>query len=181
MILKTIREAKPTDITEIMQVMEAAKKIMRQSGNMHQWGDGYPSEAVIISDMEKHGGYVILNPQTTKDQAEDAGRIVGYFAFLPSPEPTYSKIYNGAWLDDTMPYHVVHRIASYPDVHGIFTDIMAFCFSHDTNIRIDTHKDNRIMQYNIEKHGFTYCGIIHLTNGDERLAYQKLDTFMLDD
>ena len=182
---RIIREAKPTDIPEIMQVIEAAKKIMRQSGNMHQWADGYPSEAVIISDMEKHGGFVI----------EDAGRIIGYFAFLPSPEPTYSKIYDGQWTDDTLPYHVIHRIASYPDVHGIFSDVMDFCFSHDANIRIDTHKDNRIMQHNIEKHGFTYCGIIYLANGrssesrqarldgrvvtdegeangDERLAYQ---------
>ena len=162
---RIIREARPADIPEIMQVMEAAKKIMRQSGNMHQWGDGYPSEAVIINDMEKHGGFVI----------EDARRIVGYFAFLPSPEPTYSKIYNGEWLDDVQSYHVVHRIASYPDIHGIFSDIMDFCFSHDANIRIDTHKDNRIMQHNIEKHGFTYCGIIYLTTGDERLAYQKLN------
>ena len=162
---RIIRKAKATDITDIMLVMEAAKKIMRSSGNMHQWIDGYPSEPVIFSDMEKQGGFVI----------EDAGRIVGYFAFLPSPEPTYSKIYDGDWLDDSQSYHVVHRIASYPDVHGIFTDIMEYCFSHDTNIRIDTHKDNLIMQHNIEKHGFTYCGIIYLANGDERLAYQKLN------
>ena len=162
---RIIREAKPTDITDIMQVMEAAKKIMWQSGNLHQWADGYPSEAVIISDMEKHSGFVL----------EEIGRIVGYFAFLLSPEPTYSKIYDGQWTDDTRPYHVVHRIASYPDVHGIFSDVMDFCFSHDANIRIDTHKDNRIMQHNIEKHGFTYCGIIYLANGDERLAYQKLN------
>jgi len=162
---RIIREAKPTDITDITQVMEAAKKIMRQSGNLHQWADGYPSEAVIISDMEKHGGFVL----------EETGRIVGYFAFLPSPEPTYSKLYNGKWLDDVQSYHVIHRIASYPDVHGIFNDIMDFCFSHDANIRIDTHKDNRIMQHNIEKHGFTYCGIIYLANGDERMAYQKLN------
>jgi hypothetical protein len=160
---KTIREAKPSDISAIMLVMEAAKKIMRSSGNMHQWGDGYPSEAVIYSDMEKHGGFVI----------EDEGCIVGYFAFLPSPDPTYSKIYDGAWLDDTQPYHVVHRIASYPEAHGIFSSIMNFCFSHDANIRIDTHKDNHIMQHNMIKHGFTYCGIIYLANGDERLAYQK--------
>ena len=168
MMARIIREAKPTDITDIMQVMEAAKKIMRQSGNLHQWADGYPSEAVIISDMEKHGGFVL----------EETGRIVGYFAFLPSPEPTYSKLYNGKWLDDVQSYHVIHRIASYPDVHGIFNDIMDFCFSHDANIRIDTHKDNRIMQHNIEKHGFTYCGIIYLANGDERLAYQKLSCSM---
>ena len=161
---RIIREAKPADIPEIMQVMEAAKKIMRSSGNMHQWGDGYPSEAVIFSDMEKHGGYVI----------EDADHIVGYFAFLPSPEPTYSKIYDGEWLDDVQSYHVIHRIASYPDVHGIFSDIMDFCFSRDANIRIDTHKDNHIMQHNIEKHGFTYCGIVYLASGDERLAYQKM-------
>ena len=168
MLLKSriIREANQIDVADIMQVMEAAKRIMRSSGNMHQWENGYPSEAVVISDMEKHGGYVI----------EEAGRIVGYFAFLPSPEPTYSEIYDGEWLDDVQSYHVVHRIASYPDVHGIFNDIMDFCFSHDTNIRIDTHKDNLIMQHNIEKHGFTYCGIIYLANGDERLAYQKQNT-----
>ncbi len=29
------------------------------------------------------------------------------------------------------------------------------------------------MQHNMEKHGFTYCGIIYLLSGDERLAYQK--------
>ena len=161
---KIIREARPSDMAEIMKVMDAAKKIMRQSGNMHQWEDGYPSEAVITIDMEKHGGFVIV----------DADHIVGYFAFLPSPEPTYSKIYDGEWLDDVQSYHVVHRIASFPDVHGIFGDIMAFCFSQDANIRIDTHRDNRIMQHNIEKYGFTYCGIIYLANGDERFAYQKL-------
>ena len=161
---RNIREAQPADVTAIMQVIQAAKGIMRQSGNMHQWGEGYPSEAIILSDMERHGGFVI----------EQASRIVSYFAFLPSPEPTYSIIYDGAWTDDPLPYHVVHRIASYPDVHGIFNDIMDFSFAHDANIRIDTHKDNRIMQHNIIKHGFTYCGIIHLANGDERLAYQKL-------
>ena len=52
--------------------------------------------------------------------------------------------------------------------------VMEFCFSYDTNIRIDTHRDNKIMQHNILKHGFTYCGIIYLLSGDERLAYQKV-------
>ena len=163
---RIIREANPIDIPEIMQVMEAAKKIMRQSGNIHQWGDSYPSEATIMSDMEKNGGYVI----------EEANNVVGYFAFLPSPEPTYSKIYGGNWLDDEKPYHVIHRIASLPDVHGILSCIMDFSFARESNIRIDTHKDNQIMQHNIEKHGFTYCGIIYLANGDERLAYQKVTT-----
>lgn len=161
---RTIRKAIASDMDAIMLVMDAAKKIMRQSGNMSQWGDGYPSEAVITADMEKSGGFVIV---------EDGG-IVGYFAFLPSPEPTYNKIYEGQWIDDETPYHVVHRIASLPSAHHIFSDIMDFCFLHDSNIRIDTHRDNTIMQHVIMKYGFTFCGIIYLLSGDERLAYQKI-------
>lgn len=161
---RLIREARVSDMAEIMKVMSAAKEIMRQSGNMHQWGEGYPSETVIHADMDRNGGFVI----------EEDGKIVGYFAYLPSPEPTYAKLYDGSWLDDELPYHVIHRIASYPDVHGIFNSIMDFCFTHESNIRIDTHRDNTIMQHNILKHGFIYCGIIYLASGDERLAYQKI-------
>ena len=161
---RIVREARPGDMADIMTVMDAAKKIMRQSGNMHQWDDGYPSEAVIATDMERNGGFVVV----------DDGQVVGYFAFLSSPEPTYAKIDEGEWLDNERPYHVVHRIASYPDAHGILSSIIDYCFSHDPNIRIDTHRDNRIMQHNITKHGFSYCGIIYLASGDERLAYQKI-------
>jgi hypothetical protein len=58
-------------MAEIMQVMDAAKIIMRQSGNMHQWGDGYPSEAVITADLERNGGFVI----------EDDNQVGGSSAF----------------------------------------------------------------------------------------------------
>ena len=92
---------------------------------------------------------------------------------LPSPEPTYATIYDGKWVDDTRQYHVVHRIASMPDAHGVFKSIMDFGFKQECNIRIDTHRDNHIMQHVIMKYGFTYCGIIFLLNGDERLAYQR--------
>ena len=147
-----------------MQVFSAAKRIMRQSGNMHQWGEGYPSEDVVKADMEKKGAFVV----------EEDNKVVGYFAFLPSPDPTYNRIYDGKWIDDEQAYHVVHRIASYPEVHGVFSSILDFCSSLDTNIRIDTHRDNTIMQHNLLKHGFSYCGIIYLLSGDERLAYQRV-------
>lgn len=58
--------------------------------------------------------------------------------------------------------------------HGIFSSVMKFAFAHNRNIRIDTHRDNVIMQHNLAKHGFTYCRIIYLLSGDERLAYQRL-------
>ena len=161
---KTVRPAGNSDIPSIMTVLEAAKGIMRASGNMNQWVNGYPSEDVIADDISHGYGYVV----------EDGGAQEGYFAYIPSPEPTYAKIYDGAWLDDEKPYHVVHRIGSTPESHGVFEAIMDFCFSHDPNLRIDTHRDNHIMQHCILKAGFSYCGIIYLASGDERLAYQRL-------
>ena len=161
---KTVRPAGNADIPSIMTVLEAAKGIMRASGNMNQWVNGYPSEDVIADDISNGYGYVV----------EDGGAQEGYFAYIPSPEPTYAKIYDGAWLDDEKPYHVVHRIGSTPESHGVFEAIMDFCFSHDPNLRIDTHRDNHIMQHCILKAGFSYCGIIYLASGDERLAYQRL-------
>ena len=157
----------PADVDGVMKVFAEARAIMRASGNSHQWDDGYPSLEIVGHDMRHDGGSVI----------EDDGHIVGYFAFLPSPEPTYSVISDGQWLDDRMPYHVVHRMASLRSAHGIFKSIMDFCFERENNIRIDTHRDNHIMQHNIMKHGFSYCGIIFLANGDERLAYQKIGNF----
>ena len=160
-----VRKAIIPDIQAIMTVLDAAVGIMRASGNLHQWGNGYPSSAIIQDDIEKRQGYVL----------QEGPRLVGYFTFMPSPEPTYSAIYGGAWLDNERPYHVIHRIGSLPDVHGVFKAIMDFAFSHEKNIRIDTHEDNYIMQHNLLKYGFSYCGIIYLASGDPRLAYQKIE------
>ncbi len=167
----TVRPAVPADIPAILPVLEAAKGIMRASGNLHQWVGGYPSEEVIRADIDRQHGYVV----ETSGAVPGSGRAVaGYFAFIPSPEPTYATIYDGAWLDDTLPYHVVHRIASLPQVHGILRCILDYCFREDPNIRIDTHRDNHIMQHGLTRYGFRYCGIIYLASGDERLAYQRI-------
>lgn len=161
--MRKIRHATAADLARIMEVLAAAKQVMRRAGNANQWINGYPNEEAILIDMKQGGAMVV----------EEDGVVVAYFAFLPSPEPTYAAIYEGAWLDDTMPYHVVHRMGGVPESKGIFASAMDYCFKVDPNIRVDTHRDNKIMQHLFEKRGFTYCGIIYLANGDERLAYQK--------
>ena len=161
-INRAIRQANSSDLADIMQVIEAARGIMRSSGNMRQWNHGYPSESVIMDDIRRDGGYVII----------ENGLIIGYFAFLPSPELAYEIIYNGKWLDDKSPYHVIHRVASYPDYHHIFRDIMEFCLSIDGNIRISTYQENTIMQRFMKKYGFSYCGMIYVSTGHEAFAYQ---------
>lgn len=177
---RIIRHALVPDIGSILNVIDAAKGIMRASGNMHQWTDGYPSSDAILQDIERGGGYVIEESLNLShaNKAEGSGlkcrRIVAYFAFLPSPEPTYSEIFDGTWIDNVLPYHVIHRIASYPDAHGIFKEIIEYAALKDSNLRIDTHPDNKIMRRLLAEHGFTYCGIIYLASGDLRLAHQRL-------
>ena len=156
-----IRPATPADIPALRPVFEAAKGIMRADGNPSQWSaPGFPDDSLLLRDIARGGGFVI-----------ESDAIVAYFALLPSPEPTYDVI-DGAWLTDE-PYGVIHRMASYPEVHGIFSTIIDYAASRYAHLRIDTHRDNRIMQHLIEKHGFTCCGIIWLEDGTERLAYER--------
>ena len=159
-----IRTATLGDLPAIMAVLKAGRGIMLASGNLHQWPEGYPTEEMVRRDLGPGFGKVM----------EENGRVVAYFACIPSPDPTYAIIYEGRWLDNERPYYVVHRIASFPEVHGVFKAMMAYLDGITDNIRIDTHRDNKIMQHNLAKYGFAYCGIIHIASGAERLAYQRL-------
>ena len=159
----TIRKSTLADLPTILNLRDQAREIMRSYGNTFQWPDGYPRDDMFRKDIELGGSHVVLN---------ECGIIVGTFALLPSPEVTYNVIYNGQWLNDE-PYFVIHRIASTPDSHGILDALLEYCESKVSNIRIDTHEANIIMRKGLEKHGYQYCGIIHLLNGDERLAFQK--------
>ena len=163
-----IRPAAASDLPALRPVFEAAKGIMRANGNLDQWSaPGFPPEDLLLRDIDRGGGFVISSG--AEGAVEKSLRA--YFALLPSPEPTYDRI-DGAWLTDE-PYGVIHRIASYPEDHGIFAAIIDFAAARYAHLRIDTHRDNRIMQHLIAKHGFTYCGIIWLEDGTERLAYER--------
>lgn len=158
----TIRQATEADLPVIMKLVESAIEIMHNNGNTGQWKNGYPGEEVIMDDITSHTCYLLMSDN----------KPVGSFALKPGPDFTYSKIYNGAWLNN-LPYYVIHRITSLPDTHGTFAAALSYSLGICRNIRIDTFRDNTIMQHLLRKHGFKYCGIIHVANGDERLAFQK--------
>ena len=157
-----IRKATYDDIPVLMDVFRKARGIMRSSGNMNQWNDGYPSEEVVRKDID-NGHCVVL--------CED-GKVVATMAFIPGPDPTYAEIYDGGWLSDA-PYHVIHRIAVAEPGHNAAKALLDWGFGQAGSIRIDTHKDNVIMHHVLSKYGFTHCGVILLANGDPREAYQK--------
>ena len=158
-----IRKATYNDISALMRLFESAKAIMRASGNMHQWGSGYPSVDVVRGDIERGVCYVATDG--------DDGEIEATMTFIPGPDPTYSYIESGAWLDDN-PYHVIHRIAVALPGKGYACRLLDWAFERADTVRIDTHRDNVIMHHILLKYGFTRCGVIYLANGDARDAYQ---------
>ena len=160
----TIRKSTLADLPTILNLRDQAREIMRSYGNTFQWPDGYPRDDMFKKDIEMGGSHIMM---------DETGKIVGTFALLPSPEVTYNVIYEGQWLNDES-YHVIHRIASTPESHGVLDALFDYCESLVDNIRIDTHEANIIMRKGLERHGYRYCGIIHLLNGDERLAFQKV-------
>lgn len=160
-----IRKATIGDIPRMLELCEQARGIMRSDGNLQQWAGGYPSEEVLLNDIRSGNSYVICH---------DDGLVVATFAFIIGEDPTYGKIYDGEWKNDTELYGTIHRLASGPDSHGVARECFDYCWSIISNLRIDTHADNRIMQHCVLKAGFEYCGIIHLLNGEPRLAYQMV-------
>ncbi len=129
---------------------------------MNQWVNGYPDIEAITKDLASNNSYVCI----------DDNQIVGVFTFIKGIDPTYIHIYEGNWLNEAS-YGVVHRIASLTHKKGVASYCLNWCYEQINNIKIDTHRDNIIMQKLLEKNGYTYCGIIYLESGAERLAYQK--------
>lgn len=157
----TIRKATLDDIPRMREIFAIARRFMAATGNPNQWADTYPSLEQLQDDINSGDSYVCL----------EADRVVATFVLRGGDDPTYDVIYQGSWKNDN-PYATIHRIASSGEVKGIFTHAMKFALLHYSTIRIDTHRDNKVMQKAILKAGFIYCGIIHCWNGDERLAYQ---------
>lgn len=157
-----IRKAEYGDLDAILKVYQAAREYMRQSGNPNQWGTDKPKKEWLEQDIEKGNLYVGEN---------DSGEIHFVFAFILGADPTYSYIEDGSWPSDE-PYGTIHRIASDGTVSGVVKMAVEYGKSIISNIRIDTHEDNKTMQHVVEKLGFERCGIIYIEDGTPRIAYQ---------
>ena len=156
-----IRKATYNDLPIIMEIYDIARQTMRRSGNPEQWRGSYPSQQIVEDDIANGNCHVCT----------DNDEVLGVFFFLIGHEPTYDIIYDGKWIDDDK-YGVIHRIASSGKRKGVGSYCIEWCCSQFPNIRIDTHSDNAAMHHILTKLGFKYCGIIHLENGEERMAYQ---------
>ena len=157
-----VRNAVQSDLPRIEEIYAYAREFMAKTGNPNQWGKTNPPHEWLVDDIEKELLHVIT----------DESGIHGVFYFYIGEDPTYGVIEDGAWRSNET-YGTIHRIAS-DGSGGILRTAVEFCKKQISHIRIDTHHDNVIMQNAVAKLGFERSGIIHLANGDPRLAYQKL-------
>lgn len=157
-----IRLAQKEDLPALFAMYAQARAFMAAHKNPTQWGTTNPPDSLIEQDVLSQKSYV----------CEQEGKIAAVFFFDKGPDATYQVIENGSWLDDG-PYGVVHRITSNGTVHGAASFCLDWALEQCDSLRIDTHKDNFVMQNLLKKNGFHYCGIIRVEDGSPRLAYQK--------
>lgn len=158
------RGATRSDLPEILKIYARAREAMAAAGNPAQWGTSFPPEELLKEDIDSNRLFVYLVN----------GELEAVFAFILGPDPTYAVIEDGRWLNDTLPYGTIHRLASAGKRKGVAADVITWCLEHCESLRADTHADNKIMQHLLEENGFTKCGIIHVEDGTPRIAYQKM-------
>ena len=160
-----VRKARKEDLNTVLSIYESARNFMAAHGNPNQWGKTNPPRELIEEDIRQQCLYVLTN---------ETG-IHGVFMFKIFEDPTYGYIEDGAWHSN-QPYGVLHSVAG-DGSGGILKAAVAFGDNFCDYLRMDTHAQNLPMQAALKRRGFQPCGVIHLLNGDPRLAYDRRKVF----
>ena len=105
------RGATRSDLPEILKIYARARETMAAAGNPAQWGTSFPPEELLKEDIDSNRLFVYLVN----------GELEAVFAFILGPDPTYAVIEDGQWLNDTLPYGTIHRLASAGKRKGVAT------------------------------------------------------------
>lgn len=164
-----IRKTTENDVPRIMEIYSHARRFMAEHGNPNQWGPtSWPPEYLIREDIKEGCSYVCEGAD---------GRVIGtfFYKYGKDIDPTYLHIDDGEWIGDDS-YGVVHRIASDGSVKGTGSFCINWAYNNSHHLRIDTHKDNIVMQGMLKKLGFVHCGTIYVhEDNDPRMAFEKID------
>ncbi len=169
------RKATLSDIPCILPVIEDAKAFLRQNG-VDQWQDGFPNPTTLTEDINKRHSFVIYSQENQVSPA-------GFLVLSLEPEPPYHNPVEGK-LQLEGPYVTIHRTAVKKEnqrkgiSHAMFAFAEDFALSNNTKIlRVDTHKDNKIMQHILDREGFKYCCLVQLPPEDNlrmrRIVFEK--------
>lgn len=163
------RKSLECDVDKIMLIIKQAQDYFKEN-NIDQWQNNYPNTETIRNDIRNNESYVLI-----KD-----GEIVATTALSFNGDSNYDHIYDGKWLSNDK-FAVIHRIAvdnTYKGL-GLSSEIIKMvekiCLEKEVHsIKIDTHADNLSMQKLLKKNDFKYCGVIYVSDGTPRVAFEKL-------
>ena len=163
------RKANIQDIDEVMVAVEDARRLLKEEGN-GQWQFGYPARSDFINDINNGNLFLVL---TSDGEIASCCAITGY-------EEAYMHLYEGAWLTD-YEYIVMHRVAVKEKYRGQgFGKALFEVFISEgkkrgiKSLRIDTHKNNKLLLHLFDLYGFTYCGKAILPPDKDRVMYEKV-------
>lgn len=160
-----MRLAKEEDVQFAADCFDCAREYQKEQGFL-QWTDEYPNITTAIEDVKSKKGFIYY----------EKSALIGYVCIDFDGELTYNEI-QGEWKTNQK-YAVVHRLALSKSARGkgfskeIFRLIKEFCIENNVfSIRVDTDKNNEIMQNILRKESFEYCGVIYFQGGP-KLAYE---------
>lgn len=170
--LKPPLKMRKTEMKDLFKVLDLYKKASKQLAyqGVNQWQNNYPNKETLINDIKDNISYVF----------EEKGEIVGTAAFDWRPEVDYQSIDSGHWINHNK-YFTIHRIASKKTSNQMqygrrmLIRLFIYAIEHNYyNIRIDTHKNNKLMKHLLQKTGFIYIGETTIHDGTKRDLYQRV-------
>jgi len=164
-----IRKMEMNDAAEVYSLIEAGRARLK-AGGIDQWQNNYPLLCDVEEDAGRGNGYIM----------ENDGMIAAYGVLQSEAEPTYKNIYEGRWLTEGG-YATIHRlcVAQGADGKGLggrmMDELIALAgrLGH-TSVRVDTHRQNTVMQHMLSVRRFERCGIVYMSDGSERIAYELI-------
>lgn len=160
-------KAREEDLPRVENLIDEARAALKSDG-VDQWQGKDPTPEALLENIKAGCCYFF----------KDDG-VVGMAVLKVGDDPTYDVI-DGKWLTDG-DYLTIHQfvVESERKGEGISRRMMERIFAYAKfkgipAIRIDTHADNFRMRGLIESTGFTYCGVITVADGTERVAYEQV-------
>src|SRR5690606_36497767 len=168
----TFRKATEHDLDSIMMIIGQAQAYFREN-RINQWQNDYPYVDIIKADIEK--GYTTVVLIEVKIVAKACITIDG--------KRYYERTYDTKCILYCN-YVVNQRLAFDQDYKctGLaikFIKIVEqMCLDKGVkSIRVVTHENNVSMQKVLQKNNFTHCGHILVSNGEKRIAFEKILEF----
>ncbi|GHV19144.1 hypothetical protein FACS189425_09430 [Clostridia bacterium] len=130
---------------EILDIYRHAQLMMKAHGNFNQWGDVYPSREILLDDITKSQLYLLY----------DNDKMAGVFC-LKDNDPFYEQ---AEWLNNE-PYMTIDRLAYKQAKRKYVDELLDFCKGKTRNIRVDTGRENVVVQKMLVAKGFVNIGTI---------------------